>query len=106
MDIDTIREFVRRDRYLVKGDCIRHAVKESFVRQNIVDAVLVGKIVEDYPDRERVLVCGRTKLSTITVIYLHVVCEYADPDYIHFVTAYIPDEVEWEKPPFRRKKKR
>jgi hypothetical protein len=106
VDITTIREFVRQGRYLVKGDCIRHAVKESFVRQDIVDAVLTGRIIEDYPERERVLVCGRTKLSTTTIVYLHVVCEYADPNYIHFVTTYIPDEVEWERPPFRRKKKR
>ena len=37
-------------------------------------------------------------------IYLHVVCEYADPIYVEFVTAYIPDEEEWESPPFRRRK--
>lgn len=106
MDIKTIQEFVRQDRYLVKGDCIRHAVKEGFVRQDIVDAVLAGQIIEDYPERERVLVCGHTRLAATVVIYLHVVCEYSDPDYSHFVTAYIPDEVEWERPPFRRKKRR
>jgi hypothetical protein len=35
---------------------------------------------------------------------LHVICEYADPVYIEFVTAYIPNELEWESPPFLRRK--
>jgi hypothetical protein len=34
---------------------------------------------------------------------LHVVCEYADALYAEFVTAYIPDEQEWESPPVRRR---
>jgi hypothetical protein len=38
-------------------------------------------------------------------IFLHVVCEYADPVYVEFVTVYVPDEQEWEKPPFRRRKR-
>ena len=29
---------------------------------------------------------------TATEIYLHLMCEYADPVYVEFVTAYIPDE--------------
>jgi hypothetical protein len=37
---------------------------------------------------------------------LDVVSEYADPVYIEFVTAYIPDEQEWESPPFRRRKQK
>src|SRR5439155_337985 len=28
----------------------------------------------------------------------------ADPIYVEFVTAYVPDEEEWERPPFRRRK--
>ncbi len=38
-------------------------------------------------------------------LYLHVVCEYADPVYIEIVTAYIPNEFQWEHPPFRRRKR-
>jgi hypothetical protein len=41
-----------------------------------------------------------------TEIYLHFVCEYADPVYIEFVTAYIPDEQAWESPRFRRRKQK
>jgi hypothetical protein len=37
--------------------------------------------------------------------YLHVVCEHTDPVYIEIVTAYIPDESEWEWPPVRRRRR-
>jgi hypothetical protein len=35
---------------------------------------------------------------TITEIYLLVVCEYVDPVYVEFMTAYVPDEQAWESP--------
>lgn len=102
MDIEIIRKRVRAGNYLIKGHAVQHALKEGFRRKHIVEAVLGGRIIEGYPDDQRVLVCGPTTLSEKIIIYVHVVCEYADPVYIEFVTAYIPDESEWESPPFRR----
>lgn len=49
------------------------------------------------------LVCGKISLAHNVDVYLHVVCEYADPIYVEFVTAYIPDEREWDSPPIRRR---
>jgi hypothetical protein len=69
-----------------------------------VEAVLEGSIIEEYPDDQRALICGKTSLSQNVIIYLHVVCEYADPIYAEFVTAYIPDELEWESPLYVRRK--
>ena len=102
----TIQKCVRDDNYLVKSHAVIHALKEGFDRANMVEAVLNGSIIEDYADAKRVLVCGKTMIMTATEIYLHVVCEYADPVYIEFVTAYIPDEQEWESPPYRRRKQK
>jgi len=104
VDIAEIQRRVRAGAYLVKRDAILHAVKEGFHRQDMVDAVLSGQVIESYPDRRRVLICGPTTLATETVIYLHVVCQYSDPVYIEFVTAYVPDETIWERPPLRRRK--
>lgn len=103
MDIEIIRQRVRDDHYLIKSHAIIHALKEGFDRRDMVEAVLGGAIIEDYADNERALICGRTSLSPNVDNYLHVVCEYADPVYVEFVTAYIPDEQEWESPPFRRR---
>ena len=73
----------------------------------MVEAVLEGDIIAEYLDVRRALICGRTSLSDNVDIYLHVVCEYAEPVYIEFITAYIPDEFEWDNPPFlRRRRKR
>jgi len=101
--IETIRLRVLEGHYLVKSHAVVHALKEGFDRTNMVEAVLNGRIIEDYREAETALICGRTALQAGTEIYLHVVCECADPLYVEFVTAYIPDEEEWESPPFRRR---
>ena len=100
----TIQQCIGDNSYLVKSHAVIHALKEGFDRANMVESVLNGSIIEDYADTKRVLVCGKTMVMTATEIYLHVVCEYADPTNVEFVTAYIPDEQEWESPPFRRRK--
>ena len=102
MDIETIRERVRQEHYLIKSHAVRHALKEGFQRVHMVEAILEGAIIEEYPDDQRALICGKTTLEKTTEIYLHVVCEYADPVYVELVTAYVPDEQEWENPPLRR----
>ncbi|MFL6212532.1 MAG: DUF4258 domain-containing protein [Blastocatellia bacterium] len=105
-DIEVIRDRVQAGKYLVRGHAVVHALKEGFDRKQMVDAILNGKVVEEYPMDQRVLICGRAMLEEGTYIYLHVVCEYADDVYAEFITAYIPDELLWEYPPFRRRKQK
>jgi len=102
VDSEIIRERVRAGHYLIKSHAVQHALKEGFERQHMLEAILTGTIIEEYPDDQRVLICGKTTLSANVDIYLHVVCEYADAVYAEFVTAYIPDELVWESPPLRR----
>ena len=91
----------------MRSHAIQHALKEGFERKYMVEVILNGTIIEEYPDDQRVLICGRTTILENTLIHLHVVCEYRDPVYVEFVTAYIPDEDIWERPNFvRRKRKR
>ena len=106
MDIQTIRKKIQDGNYLVKVHAIQHALKEGFEREHMVEAVLDGTIIEVYHENQRVLICGRSVLSEDVPIYLHVVCEYADPVYIEFVTAYIPDEIQWESPTFTRRRRK
>jgi len=106
MDIEIIRERVQAGNYLVRSHAVQHALKEGFERRHMVKAVLQGTIIEKYPDDQRVLICGQTTLAENVTIYLHVVCEHADPTYIDFVTAYIPDELEWQSPPFSRRRRK
>ena len=106
MDLSVIQDRVRAGHYLVKTHAVQHALKQGFDRRHMVEAVLGGTVIEAYPDDQRSLVCGQATLVGSITVYLHVVCEYADPVYVEFVTAYIPDEAQWEKPPFRRRKRR
>ena len=99
MVVEIIRERVRAGDYLVKSHAVQHALKEGFERKHMVEAILKGRIIEEYPDDQRVLVCGSVTLAGSLNLYLHVVCEYADPVYTEFVTAYIPDELQWQSPP-------
>ena len=105
MDIDTIRNRIQIGNYLVKSHAVQHALKEGFERKHMVEAILNGQIIEEYSDDQRVLISGTALLENITV-HLHVVCEYADPVFIEFVTAYIPDERLWENPPYRRRRRK
>jgi hypothetical protein len=58
VDIEAIRKRVQDGDYLTKSHAVQHALKEGFERKQIVDAVLNGQIIEDYPNDKRVLVCG------------------------------------------------
>ncbi len=106
MDFESICERVRGGHYFVRGHAVQHALKEGFERRHMVEAVLQGTIIEEYPDDQRVLICGQTTLVENVVVYLHVVCEHADPIYIDFVTAHIPDNQQWASPPFRRRQRK
>lgn len=104
MDIKEIQRKIADNLYLIKSHAISHALKEGFDRKNMVEAIENGKIIENYVDEKRLLICGKTNISKIVKIYLHIVCEYADEVYLEIVTAYIPDEDWWENPPFKRRK--
>ena len=106
MDIAIIRERVQAGNYLIKSHAVQHALKEGFERQHIVQSILTGTIIEEYPDDQRALICGRATLLEDSTFYLHVVCECADALYVEIVTAYIPDELQWESPPLRRRKRK
>lgn len=106
MEIETIRHLVENKQYQVKLHAVQHALKEGFTEKDIVAAISSGHIIESYQERRRVLICGQAVLESDIVVYLHVICEQNYVDQVEFVTAYIPDELEWDKPPFKRRRKR
>jgi hypothetical protein len=75
IDIEHLRERVRRGKYLLRSHAVVHALKEGFDQKQIVEAILNGKIVEEYPADQRLLICGSVPLEGDAFIYLHVVCE-------------------------------
>jgi hypothetical protein len=63
MNIEQIRRRIKRGNYLVKSHAVQHALKEGFDRKHMVEALLNGEIIEEYPDEKRVLVCGQVILG-------------------------------------------
>ena len=103
VNIETIRHLVSEGHYQVKLHAVQHALQEGFTEQDMVDAILAGQIIEIYPERKRVLICGKTALMPELELYLHIVCEQNYSDQIEIVTAYIPNTREWGTPPVKRK---
>lgn len=106
MDIEIIRNIVRTKRYHVKLHAVQHALQEGFGEKEILAALLTGAIIETYPERGRILVCGKAMFDANMEMYLHVVCEQNWPDQIEIVTAYVPSRLDWGEPPIRRKSRR
>jgi hypothetical protein len=95
IELEDIREQIRRGRYTV---CFTHTEQIRLRRigiQEIEDAILNGTINEPYPDDPRGASClilgysGKGKA-------LHVVCGNLKDDELLIITAYEPDEDEWE----------
>ncbi|TAL25887.1 MAG: DUF4258 domain-containing protein [Nitrospirae bacterium] len=89
--IEKIRNFIQNEKYEYYTHAITEAKKDGVEPEDIVYVLLTGKIIEKYPDRQRVLVCGKT----LSGLPLHVVCNHSDSDMIYIVTVYIPSDEEW-----------
>jgi len=59
-DLEAVRLQVQDGNYAVRPHAMQHAVKEGFSVRDMVDAVLHGSLVEEYPARRRGLVCTPT----------------------------------------------
>ncbi|MBU0599294.1 DUF4258 domain-containing protein [bacterium] len=58
---------------------------------DVVYIILTGKIIEEYPKRNRFLVYG----TIFNNIPLHAVCDVSMIGILFIVTVYIPDSSEW-----------
>jgi len=96
---------MRAGRYQVKLHTVQHALQEGFDETGIRDAILSGQIIESYPERRCVLICGQFAPLPAMSMYLHVICEQTYPDQIAIITAYIPNRREWGTPPIKRRSK-
>ncbi|HIE27026.1 TPA: DUF4258 domain-containing protein [Candidatus Poribacteria bacterium] len=52
IDIESIRHFIISESYSIKSHAARHIIEEGFTEENVVEAILNGKIIEEYPDEK------------------------------------------------------
>ncbi len=97
---------MRLGRYRLRLHSVRHMLEEGFDEGNLLEA-LTGRvrILEDYPEQWRCLVLGSYAVSPRVRSFLHAVCDYADPEVLDIVTAYIPQRPWWETPTRRGKRR-
>ncbi|RLC67045.1 MAG: hypothetical protein DRI48_03295 [Chloroflexi bacterium] len=88
-----------RQRLRVSVHALREAYKEGLRGRDIVYAIFKGRVIERYPDRDRVLILGPVAKSGLP---LHVVCDYTNANEIVAVTVYVPDRSVWASDQVRR----
>jgi hypothetical protein len=90
VDVQDLLEYYSQMR--LSEHALREVHKESLRAKDVFHAVFNGTIVEDYPERQRLLIVGPCRRPEVQ---LHVVCEYTEGDEIVAVTVYIPDRPKW-----------
>lgn len=93
MDITNTEDLLeQRESLRVSEHALREAHKEGLRIKEVLHAIFNGVIVEQYPERKRVLIVGPIPGEPLPV---HVVCDYADRDELVAVTVYIPNRPQW-----------
>lgn len=100
IDLKLVREFVEGDRYEFYRHALTEAKKDGVEPEDVVQVLLTCKIIEEYPERRRVLVFGKMRDGCP----LHVICDFSDEEVMYIPTVYIPAETEWVKYQVRKPK--
>jgi hypothetical protein len=102
VDLVKVRLKVLRGNYAISFTHSEKLRQRRIRAAEIEQAVANGKIIEDYPDDPRgpsFLLFGMAKKRP-----LHIVCGNLDHEEVLIVTAYEPNEEEWEDDWTTRKK--
>jgi len=99
MRLDLIQAKVSARKLRITAHALTEASKDGIRAKDIPDAILNGKEIERYPERQRVLIQAMMPELGIPI---HVVCDYSDPDEIVVPTVYIPGRKRWTLDQFRK----
>jgi hypothetical protein len=102
--IRMVRDRLHASQVSVGSHVLAHGRDESFTLRQVRATVLYGQVIDWMPDRRRLLFCARVRNDGGRLIWLHVVVDYLHPTLAGLVTAYVPDQTEWEEPPLRRRR--
>ncbi|MDI6794213.1 MAG: DUF4258 domain-containing protein [bacterium] len=93
MEIEEIKEKVRREEYEISFHAEKERYAEKITIPALETAIYNGEILEDYPDDPRgssCLVLGYSQNRSI-----HIVCGYTPIKWIRIITVYIPKPPKW-----------
>src|SRR4030066_2341179 len=92
MEIQEIKGKIGIGEYRFSDHAVKRMIKRSIDRIEIEEAILIGEIIEEYPDDKyspSCLIYGRSKAGR----HLHV--QLSLPPAVTVITAYEPDASEW-----------
>ncbi len=95
LDIDTIKRLVKEEKIRWTNHVIIRLLQRNISRNDVLNTLLNGEIIEEYQNDypyPSCLVYGKGLNNEI----LHIVCGF-DGNELWVVTAYYPDDIEWEK---------
>lgn len=99
MDIEIIRTVARESRLIFTDHVVRQMAKRDISDSEVVQAILTGVIIEDYPEDKyspSCLIYGHTELDRP----LHVLC--SSPPRVRVIMANQPDPEQWIDNKYRR----
>jgi hypothetical protein len=102
IDINLVREYVEADSYEFYRHALTEGKKDGVEPEDVVYVLLTGKVIEEYPERERLLIYGEMPNQ----IPLHVVCDLSDEDVMYIPTVYIPSREDWIRFQIRKRRPR
>jgi hypothetical protein len=91
-EIDEIRAEITTGNYRFSDHAVKRMIKRSIDRIQIEEAILVGEIIEEYPDDKYSPSCLIYGTST-SGRHLHM--QLSLPPGVTVITAYDPDAAEW-----------
>ncbi len=103
MDLyEFVRDKFKRGEYAVSDHAIVEGRKDGIDPKTIEKLEIVainGKIIEEYPERERILMYSEIEEYGVPV---HIVVDYSELDEPVIVTSYVPDSKYWIKSQIRK----
>jgi len=102
VNLDRIRSLVLDGKYFFYTHALTEAKKDGVTPEDVVYAILTGEVIEEYPDRQRILIFAMLPHR----IPLHVVCDYSQASVLLIPTVYVPDDRSWIGFRVRRKGRR
>ena len=94
LEIDQFRQFNRPENYVVSMHGRRRMYERGIMLRDIIHAVDCGEIIEQYPEDHPFPSCLILGI-TISGQPVHLVVSLAE-EHIYLITAYYPDDHEWE----------
>lgn len=104
--MDVFKQIITRFKngeYAVSDHAIIEARKDGIDPKTIEKLEYVainGKIIEEYPERKRILIYSEIEDGSLPV---HIVVDYSEIDEPVIITSYVPDSKYWIKCQIRKK---